>query len=222
LNAEDYLPLSNRSAFFAQWLSKQSFVLGASSHSHSEGAPAKEESVFPSSRNQILQSLRSNQDYASLFKSPHFETLTWPRSVAVAVALLWKSFAICVRQRSESRLTLNRRLNRTTHHHRARAKSLHWTDAFRVLGVQGIETPLVYGRLPICLKMRTAMVAIAAIPPKKAKVHTIQKTFRPARPVIGLLHAGQYLLIVSCGFTTGRTSLLHVGQKTMFSRPTSL
>jgi hypothetical protein len=56
----------------------RSFHSGNSSRSHSEGAPATEESVFPYSRSQILQSLGLHQNDDSLFKSTHLETLTLP------------------------------------------------------------------------------------------------------------------------------------------------
>jgi hypothetical protein len=58
----------------------QSFGLENSSCCHSAGAPATEESVFPYSRSQILQSLGLHQDDASLLKSTHLETLTRPES----------------------------------------------------------------------------------------------------------------------------------------------
>jgi gluconate 5-dehydrogenase len=65
--------------------------LGNSSCCHSEGAPATEESVFPYSRSQILQSLGLHQDDASLFKSTHLETLTCPAYfVATEVAKVMK------------------------------------------------------------------------------------------------------------------------------------
>ena len=60
-----------------------------------------------------------------------------------------------------------------------------------------IVIPLIYGKLAMRLKTYNEMTVMKMIPPQKARAEIIQKTFRPARAVIGLLHTGQYLLIVS-------------------------